>query len=63
MHTNKYREIRLNLAEALDTRLSHKSPAIISSEEFDPYPVGRMDAEFAEIMAVHGNELRELADK
>ncbi|MBJ4721584.1 type II toxin-antitoxin system prevent-host-death family antitoxin, partial [Salmonella enterica subsp. enterica serovar Anatum] len=45
------------------TRRGHKSAVIISAEEFERYQTARMDDEFAAIMAVHGNELRELADK
>ncbi len=73
MRTMNYSEARQNLAEALDTattgtpvtitRRGHKSAVIISSEEFERYQSARMDAEFAAIMAVHGNEIRELADK
>ncbi|MFK9860166.1 type II toxin-antitoxin system prevent-host-death family antitoxin, partial [Klebsiella pneumoniae] len=35
----------------------------ISAEEFERYQAARMDDEFAAIMAVHGDEIRELADK
>ena len=45
------------------TRRGHKSAVIISAEEFERYQAARMDDEFAAIMAVHGDEIRELADK
>jgi antitoxin Phd len=45
------------------TRRGHKSAVIISAEEFERYQTARMDDEFAAIMAVHGDEIRELADK
>ncbi|ELA6333405.1 type II toxin-antitoxin system Phd/YefM family antitoxin [Salmonella enterica] len=73
MRTVNYSEARQNLAEVLEsavtgglvtiTRRGHKSAVIISAEEFERYQTARMDDEFAAIMAVHGNELRELADK
>ncbi|WP_318373481.1 type II toxin-antitoxin system prevent-host-death family antitoxin [Enterobacter sp.] len=73
MHTMNYSEARQNLAAALETaatgtpvtitRRGQKSAVIISAEEFERYQTAKMDAEFAAIMAVHGNELRELADK
>ncbi|MBJ3124913.1 type II toxin-antitoxin system prevent-host-death family antitoxin, partial [Salmonella enterica subsp. enterica serovar Agona] len=40
-----------------------KSAVIIRAEELERSQTARMDDEFAAIMAVHGNELRELADK
>lgn len=73
MRTVNYSEARQNLAEVLEsavagdpvtiTRRGHKPAVIISAEEFERYQTARMDDEFASIMAVHGNELRELADK
>ncbi|ECZ1062895.1 type II toxin-antitoxin system Phd/YefM family antitoxin [Salmonella enterica] len=73
MRTVNYSEARQNLAEVLEsavtggpvtiTRRGHKSAVIIRAEEFERYQTARMDDEFAAIMAVHGNELRELADK
>ncbi|ABU79468.1 MULTISPECIES: type II toxin-antitoxin system Phd/YefM family antitoxin [Cronobacter] len=73
MRTMNYSEARQQLASALEsaaagrpvtiTRRGHKSAVIISAEEFERYQAAKLDAEFAEIMAVHGNEIRELADK
>ncbi len=40
-----------------------QATVIISGEEFERYQTAKMDDEFAAIMAVHGNEIRELADK
>lgn len=69
MRTVNYSEARQNLAEVLEsavtagpvtiTRRGHKSAV----KEFERYQTARMDDEFAAIMAVHGNELRKLADK
>ncbi|MGS3570612.1 type II toxin-antitoxin system Phd/YefM family antitoxin [Klebsiella pneumoniae] len=71
--TVNYSEARQNLADVLEsavtgvpvtiTRRGHKSAVIISAEEFERYQAARMDDEFAAIMAVHGDEIRELADK
>lgn len=33
------------------------------AEEFELYQTARLDDEFADIMMVHGNEIRALADK
>ncbi len=72
MRTVNYSEARQNLADAgkrsdrctCDHYPSgHKSAVIISAEEFERYRAARMDDEFAAIMAVHGDEIRELADK
>ncbi len=73
MRTVNYSEARQNLAEVPESAVTggllpsrvvgHKSAVIISAEEFERYQTARMDDEFAAIMAVHGNELRELADK
>jgi len=73
MQTMNYSEARQNLAAALETaalgtpviitRRGHKPAVIISAEEFERYQQAKMDAEFAAIMAIHGNEIRELADK
>ena len=73
MRTVNYSEARQNLADVLEsavtgvpvtiTRRGHKSAVIISAEEFERYQAARMDDEFAAIMAVHGGEIRELADK
>ncbi|HGN9373318.1 TPA: type II toxin-antitoxin system Phd/YefM family antitoxin [Citrobacter pasteurii] len=73
MRTVNYSEARQNLAEVLETAVSgvpvtitrrgHKSAVIISAEEFERYQSARLDDEFADIMRVHGNEIRELADK
>ena len=73
MHTMNYSEVRQNLAAALETassgtpvtitRRGHKSAVIISAEEFERYQAAKLDAEFDAIMAVHGNEIRALADK
>ncbi|WBU49635.1 type II toxin-antitoxin system Phd/YefM family antitoxin [Kosakonia pseudosacchari] len=73
MQTMNYSEARQNLAAALDvavsgtpvtiTRRGHQAAVIISAEEFERYQKAKMDDEFAAIMAVHGNEIRELADK
>jgi antitoxin Phd len=73
MRTVNYSEARQNLADVLEsavtgvpvtiTRRGHKSAVIISAEEFERYQAARMDDEFAAIMAVHGDEIRELADK
>lgn len=73
MHTMNYSEARQNLALALETaatgtpvtitRRGHKPAVIISAEEFERYQKAKLDAEFDAIMAVHGNEIRELADK
>lgn len=73
MRTVNYSEARQNLAEVLETAVSgvpvtitrrgHKSAVIISVEEFERYQSARLDDEFADIMRVHGNEIRELADK
>ncbi len=73
MRTMNYSEVRQNLASALETaatgtpvtitRRGHKSAVIISAEEFERYQAAKLDAEFDAIMSVHGNEIRELADK
>ena len=73
MRTRNYSEVRQNLASVLDsaatgtpvtiTRRGHKSAVIISAEEFERYQTAKLDAEFDAIMGVHGDELRELADK
>ncbi len=74
MRTVNYSEARQNLADVLESavtgvpvtitrRARHKSAVIISAEEFERYQAARMDDEFAAIMAVHGDEIRELADK
>ncbi|MDI6427447.1 type II toxin-antitoxin system Phd/YefM family antitoxin [Cronobacter dublinensis] len=73
MRTMNYSEARQHLASALEsaatgtpvtiTRRGHKPAVIISAEEFERYQAVKLDAEFAEIMAVHGNEIRELADR
>lgn len=73
MPTMNYSEARQNLAAALETassgtpviitRRGHKPAVIISAEEFERYQAAKIDAEFDAIMAVHGNEIRELADK
>lgn len=73
MRTMSYSEVRQNLAAALDsvaagtpvtiTRRGHKPAVIISTEEFERYQAAKLDAEFDAIMSVHGNEIRELADK
>ncbi|MBZ0344519.1 type II toxin-antitoxin system prevent-host-death family antitoxin [Salmonella enterica subsp. enterica serovar Infantis] len=73
MRTVNYSESRQNLAEVLEsavtagpvtiTRRRHKSAPIISAEELERYHTPRKDDEFAAIMAVHRNELRDLADK
>ncbi|MDU2939546.1 MAG: type II toxin-antitoxin system Phd/YefM family antitoxin [Enterobacteriaceae bacterium] len=73
MRTINYSEARQNLAAALETavtgtpvtitRRGRKSAVIISAEEFERYQTAKLDAEFAAIMMVHGNEIRELADK
>ncbi|WP_336856336.1 type II toxin-antitoxin system Phd/YefM family antitoxin [Pseudescherichia vulneris] len=73
MRTMSYSEVRQNLAAALDsaaagtpvtiTRRGHKPAVIISNEEFERYQAAKLDAEFDAIMNVHGNEIRELADK
>ena len=73
MRTINYSEARQNLAEVLEiavtgvpvtiTRRVHKPAVIISAEEFERYQAARLDDEFAAIMAIHGNEIEELADK
>ncbi|MFZ3621650.1 type II toxin-antitoxin system Phd/YefM family antitoxin [Leclercia barmai] len=73
MRTMNYSEARQNLASALDsaatgtpvtiTRRGHKPAVIISAEEFERYQAAKLDAEFDAIMGIHGNEIRELADK
>ncbi|EOU9528363.1 type II toxin-antitoxin system Phd/YefM family antitoxin [Cronobacter dublinensis] len=73
MRTMNYSEARQQLASALEsattgtpvtiTRRGHKPAVIISAEEFERYQEAKLDAEFAEMMAVHGNEIRELADR
>ncbi|ALB68522.1 type II toxin-antitoxin system Phd/YefM family antitoxin [Cronobacter muytjensii] len=73
MRTMNYSEARQQLASALEsattgtpvtiTRRGHKPAVIISAEEFERYQAAKLDAEFAEMMAVHGNEIRELADR
>ena len=70
MRTVNYSEARQNVLESAVTgvpvtitRRGHKSAVIISAEEFERYQAARMDDEFAAIMAVHGDEIRELADK
>ena len=73
MRTMNYSEARQNLAEVLEsavtgapvtiTRRGHKPAVIISAEEFERYQAARLDDEFADIMMIHGNEIRELADK
>jgi antitoxin Phd len=73
MRTINYSEARQNLAEVLEsavtgvpvtiTRRGHKPAVIISAEEFERYQAARLDDEFAAIMAIHGNEIEELADK
>lgn len=73
MPTMNYSEARQNLATALDLavegqpvtviRRGHKPAVIISAEEFERYQEAKMDAEFAAIMNVHGEEIRALADK
>lgn len=73
MRTMNYSEARQQLASALEsattgtpvtiTRRGHKPAVIISAEEFERYQAAKLDAEFAEMMVVHGNEIRELADR
>ncbi|ELY4662865.1 type II toxin-antitoxin system Phd/YefM family antitoxin [Cronobacter muytjensii] len=73
MRTMNYSEARQQLASALEsattgtpvtiTRRGHKPAVIISAEEFERYQAAKLDAEFAEMMTVHGNEIRELADR
>ncbi|EPD6701512.1 type II toxin-antitoxin system Phd/YefM family antitoxin [Cronobacter dublinensis] len=73
MRTMNYSEARQQLASALEsattgtpvtiTRRGHKPAVIISAEEFERYQAAKLDVEFAEMMAVHGNEIRELADR
>ena len=73
MRTVNYSEARQNLAEVLEsaatgvpvviTRRGHKPAVIISAEEFERYQATKLDDEFADIMMVHGNQIRELADK
>lgn len=73
MRTMNYSEARQQLASALEsattgtpvtiTRRGHKPAVIISAEEFERYQAAKLDAEFAEMMAVHGNEIRELANR
>ncbi|MGG5837661.1 type II toxin-antitoxin system Phd/YefM family antitoxin [Huaxiibacter chinensis] len=73
MRTMNYSEARQNLASALDsaatgtpvtiTRRGHKPAVIISVEEFERFQTAKLDAEFEAIMGIHGNEIRELADK
>lgn len=73
MQIMNYSEARQNLAAALETavtgtpvtitRRGHKSAVIISADEFEQYQAAKMDAEFNAIMAVHGDAIRELADK
>jgi antitoxin Phd len=68
-----YSEARQNLASALDsaatgtpvtiTRRGHKPAVIISVEEFERFQTAKLDVEFEAIMGIHGNEIRELADK
>lgn len=73
MHTMNYSEVRQNLALVLETaatgtpvtitRRGHKAAVIISAEEFERYQKAKLDAEFDAIMAIHGSEIMELADK
>ena len=73
MTTMTYSEARQNLADVREsaftgvpvtiTRRGHKPAVIISAEEFERYQAARLDDEFADIMMIHGNEIRELADK
>ena len=73
MHTMNYSEARRNLALVLETaatgtpvtitRRGHKAAVIISAEEFERYQKAKLDAEFDAIMAIHGSEIKELADK
>ncbi|CTU08513.1 type II toxin-antitoxin system Phd/YefM family antitoxin [Escherichia coli] len=73
MHTMNYSEVRQNLALVLETaatgtpvtitRRGHKAAVIISAEEFERYQKAKLDAEFDAIMAIHGSEIKELADK
>ena len=73
MHTLNYSEARQNLALVLETaatgtpvtitRRGHKAAVIISAEEFERYQKAKLDAEFDAIMAIHGSEIKELADK
>lgn len=68
-----YSEARQNLALVLETaatgtpvtitRRGHKAAVIISAEEFERYQKAKLDAEFDAIMAIHGSEIKELADK
>lgn len=73
MHIMNYSEARQNLALVLETaatgtpvtitRRGHKAAVIISAEEFERYQKAKLDAEFDAIMAIHGSEIMELADK
>ncbi len=73
MHIMNYSEARQNLALVLETaatgtpvtitRRGHKAAVIISAEEFERYQKAKLDAEFDAIMAIHGSEIKELADK
>ncbi|MNE87994.1 antitoxin YefM [compost metagenome] len=73
MRTMNYSEARQNLASALEsaatgtpvtiTRRGHKPAVIISADDFERYQAAKLDAEFDAIMSVHGDEIRELADK
>ena len=69
MRTVNYSEARQNLADVLESAVTGvpvtitRRAVIISAEEFERYQAARMDDEFAAIMAVHGDEIRELADK
>ncbi|EMQ2208088.1 type II toxin-antitoxin system Phd/YefM family antitoxin [Escherichia coli] len=73
MRTMNYSEARQNLALVLETaatgtpvtitRRGHKAAVIISAEEFERYQKAKLDAEFDAIMAIHGSEIMELADK
>ena len=73
MHTMNYSEARQSLALVLETaatgtpvtitRRGHKAAVIISAEEFERYQKAKLDAEFDAIMAIHGSEIKELADK
>ncbi|UJD96450.1 type II toxin-antitoxin system Phd/YefM family antitoxin [Lelliottia amnigena] len=73
MRTMNYSEARQNLASALEsaatgtpvtiTRRGHKPAVIISADDFERYQAAKLDAEFDAIMSVHGDEIRELADR
>ena len=73
MRTMNYSEARQNLASALEsaatgtpvtiTRRGHKPAVIISADDFERYQAAKLDAEFDAIMSVHGDEIKELADR